>query len=45
MFSRPRVRETAFWGVATCGLVDKDRRFGGVYCLHHLPDDAGSTHL
>jgi hypothetical protein len=27
-----------FWDVATCGLVDSDRRFRGAYCLHHQGD-------
>jgi hypothetical protein len=26
---------TAFWDVAPCILVAVDRRFRGVYCLHH----------
>jgi hypothetical protein len=28
-----------FWDVATCGLVDRDRRFRGAYCLHHQGDN------
>jgi hypothetical protein len=26
---------TVFWDVAACCLVETDRRFRGVYCLHH----------
>jgi hypothetical protein len=26
---------TVFWYVAPCSLVEIDRRFRGVYCLHH----------
>jgi hypothetical protein len=28
-----------FWDVAPCILVITDRRFRGVYCLHHQADD------
>jgi hypothetical protein len=35
---------TAFWDTASCSLVEVDRRFRGTYCLHHYPDDEGSTH-
>jgi hypothetical protein len=31
--------------VAACSLVGVDRCFRGVYCVHHLGDDGGSTHL
>jgi hypothetical protein len=27
-----------FRDVAPCSLVDIDRRFGGIYCLHHEGD-------
>jgi hypothetical protein len=27
---------TGFWDIAPCSLVEVDRRFRGVYCLHHL---------
>jgi hypothetical protein len=39
------VKMTAFWDVALCSLVEVDQHFRGVYCLHHHPDDGGSTHL
>jgi hypothetical protein len=41
----------AFWNVATCSLVDGDRRFRGSCCIHHqgdvthLPDNGGSKKL
>jgi hypothetical protein len=25
----------AFWDIASCSLLEVDRRFGGAYCLHH----------
>jgi hypothetical protein len=28
----------AFWDVSPCSLVGVDRRFRGVYCLHHQSD-------
>jgi hypothetical protein len=28
-----------FWDVATCSLVEIDRRFKGAYCLHQQGDD------
>jgi hypothetical protein len=33
----------ALWNIALCGLVEVDRRFRGAYCLHHRPDDGGSS--
>jgi hypothetical protein len=33
------------WDVAPCSLVEIDRRFRGVYCLHHQGDDNGNTKL
>jgi hypothetical protein len=33
--------EDVFWDVASCGLVDTDRRFRDAYCLHHQGDDDG----
>jgi hypothetical protein len=30
---------TVFWGIATCSLSEVDRRFRGVYCLHHAGDE------
>jgi hypothetical protein len=32
-----------FWDVAQFSPVEVDRRFRGAYCLHHRPDDGGST--
>jgi hypothetical protein len=39
--------ERAFWDITLHSLVRVDRRFRGVYCLHHqgVTDDGGSTHL
>jgi hypothetical protein len=37
-----------FWDVASCSLVEIDRRFRGAYCLHHqddYDDDGGSRYL
>jgi hypothetical protein len=35
-FSRRRVwRWLVFWDVASCSLVETDRRSTGAYCLHH----------
>jgi hypothetical protein len=37
---------TAFWNIASCSFVEIDRRFRGVYCLHHQEgSDGGSTQL
>jgi hypothetical protein len=33
-----------FWDIAPCTLSGVDRRFRGAHCLHHHPDDGGSTH-
>jgi hypothetical protein len=33
-----------FWDVTPCSL-GVDWLFRGAYCLHHHPDDGGSTHL
>jgi hypothetical protein len=35
---------SVFWDVEPCRL-GVARRFKGSYCLHHRPDDGGSTHL
>jgi hypothetical protein len=35
---------TVFWNVASCSLVEINRRFRGAYCLRHRPD-LGSKHL
>jgi hypothetical protein len=32
------MKTTAFWDVAPWNLVEVDRRFRGVYCLHHQGD-------
>jgi hypothetical protein len=32
-----------FWDIAPYSLVEVDRRFRGVYCLHHQGDDAGGS--
>jgi hypothetical protein len=34
-----------FCYAVSCSLVENDRRFRGVYCLHHKGDDKGSKHL
>jgi hypothetical protein len=39
------VKMTAFWDKATCSLVEIARHFRGEYCLHHYPDNGGSTNL
>jgi hypothetical protein len=33
------------WDVASCSLVDNDRRFRESYCLYHHPDDGVSKLL
>jgi hypothetical protein len=35
---------TIFWDVASCSLVEIERRFTGAYCLHHqdYADNGGS---
>jgi hypothetical protein len=33
------MKMTAFWDVAPCSLVEVDRRFRGVYCLHYQDDE------
>jgi hypothetical protein len=33
-----------FWATAPCILVEVNRRFRGVYCLHYQEDDGSSTH-
>jgi hypothetical protein len=30
---------TIFWDIASCILVEIDRRFGDAYCLHHHGDN------
>jgi hypothetical protein len=35
----------AFWNRASCSLVEVDRSFRGMYCLHHQGNNGGSTHL
>jgi hypothetical protein len=39
-----RANTTAFWDTAPCSLVEVDRSFGDVYCLHHNGDET-STRL
>jgi hypothetical protein len=39
------MKMTVLWNVASCSLVDTDRRFRGVYCIHHQGDDGGSKHV
>jgi hypothetical protein len=34
-----------FLVVVPCSHVEVDRCFRGAYCLHHRPDDGGSTYL
>jgi hypothetical protein len=34
-----------FWDVALYCHAEVDRRFKGVYCLHHQGDDGDSTHF
>jgi hypothetical protein len=29
------MKVTAFWDIAPCSLIEVERRFRGVYCLHH----------
>jgi hypothetical protein len=36
---------TVLWGVALCSLVEMNRRFIGVYCLHHQDDDETSVNF
>jgi hypothetical protein len=38
------IKMAAFWEKAAYVCVEVDRRFRGVYSLHH-PDDGGSMHL
>jgi hypothetical protein len=37
------IQMTVFWDIASCGVIEVDRRFRGVYCLHHqgYSDDGG----
>jgi hypothetical protein len=44
IFTAVSLKMTAFWATQPCSLVEVDRRFGGVYCLHHQ-GNGGSTHL
>jgi hypothetical protein len=30
---------SVLWDVASCSLVEIDRRFRGIYCLHHRPEE------
>jgi hypothetical protein len=30
------IKITVFWGMASCSLVEDDRRFGNMYCLNRL---------
>jgi hypothetical protein len=46
------VKMTAVWDIASCSLVEVDRRFRGTYCLHRQgddcvdsPDDEGSRYF
>jgi hypothetical protein len=38
VLSAPSMKVTVFWDVVPCCLIQTDRRFGGVYCLHHQGD-------
>jgi hypothetical protein len=41
LFMTAIVKVTAYWDMAPCSLVEVDRRFRGVYCLHyqgHFPE-------
>jgi hypothetical protein len=35
--------EYVFWNVPPCSLVDNDRRFRGVYCVHQQGDDSSPS--
>jgi hypothetical protein len=35
VLTETNIKIATFWGVASCDLVDTDRRFGGACCLHH----------
>jgi hypothetical protein len=40
------VKNTAFWDVAPCSIVEIDQCFRGIYCLHHHHfDDGGNKYL
>jgi hypothetical protein len=40
------MKMTVFWDISPYSLVEVDRRFRDVYCLHHHGnDDGGSKHL
>jgi hypothetical protein len=43
------VKMSAFWDRAPCSVIEADRRFRGVYCLHHQGihhcDDRDSMHF
>jgi hypothetical protein len=34
---------TVLWGVLLCSLVEMNRRFIGVYCLHHQDDETSAN--
>jgi hypothetical protein len=34
----------ALCDIAPCSLVEVDRRFRGMYCVHHQGDDEGRGH-
>jgi hypothetical protein len=34
-FISEEMKTAVFWDVVLCSLVDINRRFRGVYCLHH----------
>jgi hypothetical protein len=37
------MKSSALWVIAPCSLVEVERRFKGVYCLHCQDDDEGSV--
>jgi len=41
----PIAKMISLRNTAPCSLVEVVRRFRGAYCLHHLSDDGGSTHV
>jgi hypothetical protein len=43
MLTLPSLNVNVFWYVGPCSLVEIDRSFKDVYCLHHQGDEADST--
>jgi hypothetical protein len=39
------LRIIAFWDIAPSIIIEADRRFRVVYCLHNQGEDGSSTHL